>query len=221
MLFDKRYKKEDVIVYTTHKLLDKTKAESDKSGVNKEIIERYKIMETIPNKEIGKVLLTKKVDDVLYIETDGYNYKYKHIKISHIDNILNSFSAYNKHLPFKIPTEEERNNLLNQASDTAFNDFYSDFLKLANQESGRMTEVYKNALIKAVKKKIERPNEECISYGITIDDMHLLLMNEAKKNIQRATKYIISNRINALRDLLLITKPFIEEFVENLEPFFT
>lgn len=220
MLFDKRYKKEDIITYNTAKLFDNSMAETERDGININIINRYRIMDTVPmdTKTAGGVTLTKKVDEVLYIETDGFIYKYKHIKISEIDAILNKFSAYNKLMPFQLRNEDDLPPIVTSEE---VNDFYGDVLDFLNKEKGaRMTDRYKAAMKKAVELRVKLLKETVLGYIMSPTELRMLIENEMVYHVKKVQKYIIENKIRELKDLTIVIKPFIYEFVTNLEIYF-
>jgi len=220
LLFDKRYKNEDIISYNTGKLFDKSKAETERDGININIIDRYRIMETTPasNKGNNGVHLTKKMDEVLYIETDGYLYKYKHIKISEINALLNKFSAYNTLLNYDIRNKDFT---WPTVSEEEVSEFYSEVLAFLNKENAvRMTDKYAEAMKKAVESRIKTLQSTILGVVTKKFELQLLLENEISYHVKKVQKYIIENKIRELKDLTIILKPFIHEFVTGSEIYF-
>ena len=221
LLFDKRYSKDNVIIYDAKTILHYNNPETITDGINTKIIERYKVMKTMENNSIGGVNLTKKIDDVLYIETDGFIYKYSYMKISDIDRQLNKFMHYNKCLDFSI-LEKHKSTISTSNDDIEM--FYEKVLQQLNSDtSSKMTEKYKNSILGAVKLFVVHLKQNSTSLtGIVLSETELIILLSlyAENHIKKVRMYIIDKRINNLKDLLLVVKPFVYDFITSLDAFF-
>lgn len=213
VVFDKRYNKSDIYSYKSNKLLDEKLAEYGNVGINEKIINRYKTSIKEKSSTDGYTKYNKlhyENSDLLYIETDGFIYKYEIINPFVINSMINKYSEYNKYMPFYVPSDDVLMELSDDYIETIHNKILNEIRRLkGNIKLATKFEKAMNTVAKQLTKDIS------VNSSLNKEDIKILLESQIIYVNSSVKSYLIQNRINKLDDARLL--PYVREFLSSIE----